>query len=130
MTMQIVTQTQPFTPMELMSVGVDIYQDKFMDYTITLTDTEKKSMEFVAFDVKDWISNAAKERARVAKEEIIAINKKHCNANSIAIAVGEDAQVTQAFTLGIIKTAIERKKENEAHTERNQRGECSLREGH
>ena len=85
-----------------------------MDYTITLTDTEKKSMEFVAFDVKDWISNAAKERARVAKEEIIAINTKHCNANSIAIAVGEDAQVTQAFTLGIIKTAIERKMENES----------------
>ena len=85
-----------------------------MDYTITLTDTEKKSMEFVAFDVKDWISNATKERARVAKEEIIAINTKHCNANSIAIAVGEDAQVTQAFTLGIIKTAIERNKENES----------------
>tara|TARA_R100000353_G_scaffold162009_1_gene122095 strand:- start:38 stop:298 length:261 start_codon:yes stop_codon:yes gene_type:complete len=85
-----------------------------MDYTITLTDTEKKSMEFVAFDVKDWISNAAKERARVAKEEIIAINTKHCNANSIAIAVGEDAQVTQAFTLGVVKTAIERKKESES----------------
>ncbi len=85
-----------------------------MDYTITLTDTEKKSMEFVAFDVKDWIDNAAKERARVAKEEIIAINTKHCNANSIAIAVGEDAQVTQAFTLGVVKTAIERKKESES----------------
>ena len=85
-----------------------------MDYTITLTDTEKKSMEFVAFDVKDWISNAAKERARVAKEEIIAINTKHCNANSIAIAVGEDAQVTQAFTLGVVKSAIERKKESES----------------
>ena len=85
-----------------------------MDYTITLTDTEKKSMEFIAFDVKDWVANAAKERARVAKEEIIAINTKHCNANSIAIAVGEDAQVTQAFTLGVVKSAIERKKESES----------------
>ena len=76
-----------------------------MDYTITLTDTEKKSMEFIAFDVKDWVANAAKERARVAKEEIIAINTKHCNANSIAIAVGEDAQITQAFNIGAVKTA-------------------------
>ena len=59
-----------------------------MDYTITLKDTEKKSMEFIALDVKEWISNAAKERARVAKEEIISINTQHCNANSIAIAVG------------------------------------------
>ena len=52
-----------------------------MDYTITLKDTEKKSMEFIALDVKEWISNAAKERARVAKEEIISINTQHCNAN-------------------------------------------------
>ena len=85
-----------------------------MDYTITLTDTEKKSMEFIALDVKEWISNAAKERARVTKEEIIALNTKHCNTNSIAIAVGEDAQVTQAYTLGLIKTAVEIKKESES----------------
>ena len=78
-----------------------------MDYTITLTDTEKKSMEYAAADVKDWIDNAAKNRARIAKEEIIALNTAHCNANSIAIAVGEDAQVTQAFTLGVVKKASE-----------------------
>ena len=84
-----------------------------MDYTITLTDTEKKSMEFVALDVKSWIDNAAKNRARKAKDEIIEINTKHCNANSIAIAVGEDAQVTQAYTLGIVKTAVERNAEAE-----------------
>ena len=76
-----------------------------MDYTITLTDTEKKSMEYAAADVKDWIDNAAKNRARIAKEEIIALNTAHCNANAIAIAVGEDAQVTQAFTLGVVKKA-------------------------
>ena len=81
-----------------------------MDYTITLKDTEKKSMEFIALDVKEWISNAAKERARVAKEEIISINTQHCNANSIAIAVGEDAQVTQAYTLGLVKSVADRVK--------------------
>ena len=78
-----------------------------MDYTITLTDTEKKSMEYAAADVKDWIDNAAKNRARIAKEQIIALNTAHCNANSIAIAVGEDAQVTQAFDLKVVKKASE-----------------------
>ena len=82
-----------------------------MDYTITLTDTEKKSMEYVALDVKEWIGNAAKNRARKAKLEIIALNTAHCNANSIAIAVGEDAQVAQAYSLGIVKTAADREKE-------------------
>ena len=82
-----------------------------MDYTITLTDTEKKSMEYIAADVKDWIDNAATNRARIAKEEIIAINTKHCNANSIAIAVGEAAQVDKAYTLGLIKTGAQRNAE-------------------
>ena len=82
-----------------------------MDYTITLTDTEKKSMEYVALDVDDWITNAATNRARIAKEEIIALNTTHCNANNIQIATGEDAQVTQAFDLKVVKTAKERDEE-------------------
>jgi len=85
-----------------------------MDYTITLTDTEKKSIEFIAVDVDDWITNAAKNRARIAKEEIISLNTAHCNKNGVAIAVGEDAQVTQAYTLGVVKTAADRNKDAEA----------------
>ena len=76
-----------------------------MDYTITLTDTEQKSMEVIAVDVKEWISNVAKDRARKAKLEILDLNTKHCNANSVAIAVGEDAQVTQAYSLGVVTKA-------------------------
>tara|TARA_R100000278_G_scaffold21763_2_gene20608 strand:- start:201 stop:461 length:261 start_codon:yes stop_codon:yes gene_type:complete len=82
-----------------------------MDYTITLTDTEKKSMEYIAVDVDEWITNAAQNRARQAKEEIIALNTAHCNANSIAIAVGEDAQIAQAYSLGVVKTAAQRESE-------------------
>ena len=74
-----------------------------MDYTITLTDTEKKSMEYIAVDVDEWITNAATNRARKAKEEIIDKLVAHCNANSIALAVGEDAQVTQAYDLKIVE---------------------------
>ena len=84
-----------------------------MDYAITLTDTEKKSMEYITSDVDEWITNAAKNRARIAKEEIISLNTAHCNKNSIAIAVGEDAQVTQAYTLGVVKTAADRAKESD-----------------
>ena len=80
-------------------------------YTITLTDTETKSLEYVAASNQDWIDNAAKNRARIAKEEIIALNMAHCNANSIAIATGEDAQVDQAYSLGVVKTAVARNAE-------------------
>ena len=76
-------------------------------YEIELSDTEDKALSFVAYSQKDWIDNAAKNRARLAKEEIIALNTTHCNANNIQIATGEDAQVAQAFTLGVVKTAKE-----------------------
>lgn len=78
------------------------------DYTITLTDTEKTAMEYIAVDVDEWITNSAKNRARVAIEEVIQLNTAHCNANSIAIAVGRDAQVEQALSLGIIDKAADR----------------------
>jgi len=78
------------------------------DYTVTLTDTEKTAMEFIAFDVDDWITNAATNRARIAIDEIIVMNATHCNDNSIAISVGRDAQVAQALSLGVIDKASDR----------------------
>ena len=41
----------------------------------------------------------------IAKEEIISLNTTHCNANDIAIAVGADAQITQAYDLKVVDTA-------------------------
>tara|TARA_A100001391_G_scaffold167794_1_gene128240 strand:- start:302 stop:562 length:261 start_codon:yes stop_codon:yes gene_type:complete len=84
-----------------------------MDYTITLTDVEKDSMDYITKDIDDWITNAAKNRARKAKNEIISLNTAHCNANGISIAVGEAAQVAQAYSLGVVKTAADVEKETE-----------------
>ena len=87
------------------------------NYTVTLTDTETKSLEYAATSNQDWIDNAVKERARIAKDEIISLNTAHCNKKGVAIAVGEDAQVTQAYTLGVVKSAADRNKEAEASQE-------------
>ena len=78
------------------------------DYTVTLTETEKTAMEYIAFDVDHWISNAAHNRARIAIEEIIKLNTAYCNDNSIAIEVGREAQVLQALKLGVIDKAANR----------------------
>ena len=83
------------------------------DITVTLTATENKCMEYAAVSVQDWADNALTNRARIAKDEIIALLVAHCNANDIAIATGEDAQVTQAFDLGVVKTASQRQTEAE-----------------
>lgn len=73
------------------------------DITISVTDTELKSLEFAAVSPQEWADNAVTNRARMAKDEIISLLVAHCNANSVALAVGEDAQVTQAFDLGVVQ---------------------------
>ena len=40
--------------------------------TVTLTDTEEKAMSTITADIDDWVQNAALNRARIAKEEIIS----------------------------------------------------------
>jgi hypothetical protein len=77
-----------------------------MDYTITITETQKKAMETIAIDIDDWITNAATARANIAIQEIVAKLVTHCNENEIAMAVGQDAQVTQAYDLGVVERAV------------------------
>lgn len=79
--------------------------------TITLTDTENKALEYAAASVQDWADNAVKNRARIAADEIVQTLVTHCNNNAIALAVGSEAQVAQAFELGVVKTAAQRNQE-------------------
>ena len=75
------------------------------DITVKLTDTQTKCLEYASYSVQDWCDNAIHNRARLAQEENIAKLVAHCNENSIALAVGTDAQVTQAYTLKVVDTA-------------------------
>jgi len=83
------------------------------DITISITDTEKKALETVMIDIDDWADNAVTNRARIAKLEIISLLVAHCNANDISIATGEDAQVTQAYDLGVVSKATTTEPESE-----------------
>ena len=75
------------------------------DITISITDTEQKALEYVMVDISEWTDNAVTNRARIAKDEIINLLVAHCNANSITIATGEDAQITQAYDLEVVTKA-------------------------
>ena len=75
------------------------------NYTITLTDSEVKAFESVTVDVDALLTNAGKNRARIAKEIILSKLILHCNDNEIAIATGETAQIQQAYDLNIVDKA-------------------------
>lgn len=72
---------------------------------VTVTDTQVKCLEYMAYSVQTWCDNAIHHRAKIAQDEIITKLIEHCNENDITIATGIDEQITQAYTLGVVKTA-------------------------
>ena len=84
-------------------------------YEIELTDTEDKAMTYIVDGTLDFISHAIKNRARKAKDEIIALNVAHCNSNGVAIADTEEKQIDQAFDLKVVKTAKQQNEEAKAN---------------
>tara|TARA_B100000131_G_scaffold134267_1_gene130976 strand:+ start:616 stop:882 length:267 start_codon:yes stop_codon:yes gene_type:complete len=78
-------------------------------FTIGLTTSQYKGLQYVAVDPKEWIESLIETRAHFATEDIVSLNADHCNANGIAIGVGVTAQVEQAYTLNVIKTASDRR---------------------
>ena len=71
------------------------------DYTITLTSAEEKALETEMIDINEWIKNAVSVRVEIASAGITKNLLDHCNANDITLATGLDAQIDQAYELGI-----------------------------
>ncbi len=79
-----------------------------MEIKFTLTDTQEKCAKTVMADIQSWVENAITVRAEIAQKEIIAKLVDHCNANSIAIATGVDAQIDQAYELKLVESLADR----------------------
>ena len=70
-----------------------------------ITDTEEKCLNTVMVGIGTWADNAVTNRARLAQDEILSNLLKHCNDNGITMATGVDAQITQAYAVGVANTA-------------------------
>ena len=81
-------------------------------YTITTSDHDERCLNYGIVGIQTWIDNAVRNQIEISQREIIAKNTEHCNANSIAIGVGVTSQVTQAYTLNVVKTAEQRNAES------------------
>jgi hypothetical protein len=76
-----------------------------MEYTITLTDTEKVAMEYIAYDPQDWVENAFKERARLAIDDIVKLAVDKFLEAGQPIPGSRDEIVAAAYSNGWIQTA-------------------------
>lgn len=79
-----------------------------MNYTITLTDTQVKCALTEMGDIQEWLENAITVRADIAQKTILENLIAYCNENEIALAVGVDAQILQAYDLGVAIAAADR----------------------
>ena len=83
-------------------------------YTITLTAAEDAALSYIAYSQKEWIENAAHERARIEIEDIVGITVQKCLDTGTQIPGYKDDMVSLAFTKGWVKTAKQRQEEAEA----------------
>tara|TARA_Y100000296_G_scaffold46896_1_gene53764 strand:+ start:662 stop:934 length:273 start_codon:yes stop_codon:yes gene_type:complete len=82
------------------------------EYTISITDSEKKALEYVALSVQDWIDNAVDNRARIAIDEIYnsEVARMTADPSITSIPADKDQVVLEAD----IKSAATRQAEADA----------------
>jgi hypothetical protein len=86
-----------------------------MNYTVTLTETEKLAMEYIAYEPQDWIENLVKERARLAIEEIVKLAVEKFLEAGQSIPGSREEIVAAAYANDWIQT-LKYKADNTANT--------------
>ena len=75
-------------------------------YTVGITTGEYKALEYVMVDQNEWITNALKNRARIASEEIINLYTQFkINKGEAITAVGTTAVIEAAYAEGVVGIA-------------------------
>ena len=77
-------------------------------YTVTVTDAQDLALNTQMVGVGTYINKVIESQAVFATQKIQDDLLKYCNTNNVAMAVGVDAQIQQAFNVGIAHTLTER----------------------
>jgi len=74
------------------------------NYTVTVTDAQDLALNTQMVGVGTYINTVIESQIVFAQQSIQNDLLKYCNDNGVAMAVGIDAQVQQAFDVGIAST--------------------------
>ena len=81
-------------------------------YTVSITDAEKKALEYIALSVQDWIDNAVHNRARIAMDEIYDAEVARMTADATITSIPADKEAV--VLAADIKSVAVRDAEQEA----------------
>ena len=75
-------------------------------YTVGITTGEYKALQYIMIDQNEWVSNALKNRARIASDEIVNLYTQFkINKGEAITAVGTTAVIEAAYAEGVIGIA-------------------------
>ena len=75
-------------------------------YTVGITTGEYKALQYVMVDQNEWVTNALKNRARLATDEIVNLYSQFkINKGEAITAVGSTAVIEAAYAEGVIGIA-------------------------
>ena len=75
-------------------------------YTVGITTGEYKALQYVMVDQNEWVTNALKNRARIASDEIVNLYSQFkINKGEAITAVGTTAVIEAAYAEGVIGIA-------------------------
>ena len=75
-------------------------------YTVGITTGEYKALQSVMVDQKEWITNAIKNRARIATEDIVnKYTSFKINKSESITAIGTTAIIEAAYAEGVVGIA-------------------------
>ena len=75
-------------------------------YTVGVTTGEYKALQYVMIDQNEWITNALKNRARIASDEIVNLYTQFkINKGEAITAVGTTAVIEAAYAEGVVGIA-------------------------
>ena len=75
-------------------------------YTVGITTGEYKALQHVMIDQNEWSTNALKNRARIATDEIVNLYSQFkINKGEAITAVGTTAIIEAAYAEGVIGIA-------------------------
>ena len=75
--------------------------------TVSLTDTQKKEMEYLVVSPQEFLDNFAHETARKSGDEIIQIYTTRALSEGVQIPITKELIVADAYERGWIQTAAE-----------------------